>query len=252
MHFVDPLGLDEIDTYHRDLFNYYQSMMQVMTLVGNELHSNGISNIGKQYPWLSGQYNCSRSRGAVAGKDGESELAVQTESREKDPFPIQWPKLAKAMSYSQREYGKFADWSLTDGSSYNLHGLWFLGGSLDPRLHLGKEPFLAGPREAIETLIHEPMHDLGNYGFGHGGGMGNIVPLETQGYPASSKYGSAYEQYVDFLQAAKDQNGVSLWDKLKQWVGPMPTKPISTKPGDAGAIPSYQEYERQNPLLPIN
>ena len=250
IYYIDPLGLDEIDDYHRDLFNYYQSLMQVMILVGDELHANGTANLGKKFPWLAGKYNCTGGRGAIAGKDRESILFVQIPYRAKEPFPILWPELANAIRYSQKEYGDFEDWILVEGASLNLHGLWFLVITNGyPWLHLGKEPFLRGPREAIETIIHEPQHDFCNYGAYHDGGMQNIVPCDAEGVPADSKYGSAYEQYIDFLQATKDEQGVSLWEKMGKWVGRKPIKPIRQQ---VPQLPSFEGYEKRYPLSPIN
>ena len=68
IYYIDPLGLDEIDDYHRDLFNYYQSLMQVMILVGDELHANGTANLGKKFPWLDGKYNCTGGRARSPAK----------------------------------------------------------------------------------------------------------------------------------------------------------------------------------------
>jgi RHS repeat-associated protein len=43
---TDPTGLDPTDDYHKDLFEHYQRMMQVMVLVGDELHARkkGVRN----------------------------------------------------------------------------------------------------------------------------------------------------------------------------------------------------------------
>ena len=85
------------------------------------------------------------------------------------------------------------------------------------------ERFEAPTTDAIDTLVHEGMHDPNMYGPGHFSRMSLIV--QTVNTPPNVT--PAYTQYVDFLTRVTDQNGVSLWQKMQTWVGPRPEPPLT-------------------------
>ena len=207
------------EEYDEKLFNYYQSLMQVMLLVGNELSANGISNIGKLFPSLSGNYNCTTSNGTTGLSVTNSAGAIKI-------FPPSWPNLASAISYSQSTYGDFSDWWLHDKSSSNPHGTYL--GIVIPWLFLDKQIFRGSEIGGIDALIHEPCHDPSRYGIGHGDGMSDLLPCVDyfgRPIPPTSPFGTTWEQFIDFLQTTKDQNRVSLWEKMLQLAGPKPIPP---------------------------
>ena len=214
----DPQPRDPAKMTDEEKFAYYQSLLQVMLLVGQELHGNGMANLDQRFPWLAGNYSTTAGRGGLTGLDGESVLKALKNGNVKAVFPSDWMLLEKAIRYSQQNYGQFNDWWLVDYSSTNLHGFWFIPPlGLTPWILLDRSVFNASPEQAIEAMIHEPLHDFANHGFDHDKLMGRIVTLDHEGYPAPSVYGSAFEQYIDFLKHTKDENGVSLWEKLKDW-----------------------------------
>ena len=212
-----------MDKYNRELFSYYQRLMHILLLVGDELAANGIRGVNSRFPWLAGSYNRTDGRGYVRGPDGESVLGVEPEHGQKHPFPVNWNGLRKAIIYSMRNYGDFDDWWIVDASSINLHGTYIMGWF--PYIFLSDEAFHGSEFSALSDMIHEPMHDVCMYGRGHGGPEKEIVPMVV---PATSEYGSAFYQLHWFLKTAVDSEGVSLWSKILKWAGPKPVKP--TKP----------------------
>ena len=213
-----------MDKYNRELFAYYQRLLEIILQVGEELWKNGMAGVARRFPWLDlTGCKCTEVPGCIAGPDGESSLYVRvSEQAQKSPFPVQWPRLAKAMRYSQRQYGDFDDWWLLDASSLNVHGIWFLGGGLFPWIFLSDEQFYGTEGQALVDMIHEPLHDFRMYGIGHGDELKEIVPADKN--PAASPYGSDWEQMRDFFQSTRC-GGKSLWQQLLDRAGPRPVKP---------------------------
>jgi hypothetical protein len=202
----DPLFVEYIrarDRYNRDLFEYYQRLLQVLLLVGEELYANGVAGLDR-FPWLQA-FNCNCT--AERGINGLCVPAIPGGLQGAN-FPVNWPRLANAMRYSQQNYGSFDDWWLVDGSSFNVHGL----GVPSPWLFLSTEAFYGSETAALAEIIHEPLHDLAQYGpdwFQHA----NINEIMGD-----------WQTYVYFLTRTTC-NGKSLWDRILEWAGPRPTRP---------------------------
>jgi hypothetical protein len=207
--------------YNHELFDYYQQLMQVLVLVGDELALNGIAGVCSRYPWLAGNYNCTAGRGMEKGSDNESVLGVEREYSMKRPFPVNWFDLREAMIYSMHNYGNFDDWWIVDRSSFNLHGTYIF--AFWPYLYLSDDQFYGKEFDALADLIHEPLHDIYMYGPFHGGPEKEIVPMIVA---AESRYGSSFEQLYWFLVTAVDEDDSSLWSKILIWAGPRPTVPL--------------------------
>lgn len=212
----------ELAKYHQELFDYYQRLLQVLVDIGEHLATGGLAAAIEEFPWLAGEYPCSSNHGDEIGEDGESRLAVELAGRSKHPFPAQWPLLRDAILYSTQHYGKFSNWWLVQGSSFNLHGLFIPF----PFLFLSDEQFFGDEYAALQDLIHEPLHDQRMYGFGHRSQAKEIVSMVV---PADSPYGDAFYQLHWFLKTAQDEQGTSLWSKILQHAGPRPQPPV--RPG---------------------
>jgi len=218
-----------MEEYNLALFGYYQRLLQILPLVGDELYTNGMEGLGARFPWLRpGTDKYTDAPGWQRGTDGESALYVQLNpNMAKRPFPINWPRLAQAIRYSMRHYGTLDKWVLANTSSMNPHGL-FIG--IFPPV-LSTEQFYGTPNAALADLIHEPLHDLCMYGGvypwpGHTV-IKDIVPTGGVGGEPKSKYGSDLEQLIDFLDTAEPGNR-SLWDRILHQAGPRPHKPANS------------------------
>lgn len=192
--------------HEKRLFNYYQRIMQSLLLVGNHLFSNGMSGLDFQYPWLGGTVNVSGSSGSSTGGLYASHPTLGSKQ-----FPEKWARLADAIQYSMQTYGEIDDWTIVEGDSFNLHGLYL---AWAPTINLSASAFFSSnEHNAIRDLIHEPLHDQFKYGYGHYNEISNIV--NTLVVAPESNKGSDLTQLIDFLSIAVDSSGVSLWKKIR-------------------------------------
>ncbi|MEZ6104487.1 MAG: hypothetical protein R3E01_36585 [Pirellulaceae bacterium] len=220
------------------MFDYKQRILQQLLLVGDELALNGISGVNERFPWLAGNYSCNTGRGMLPGPDeGQSQLFVVSKGGPVYDFPVQWSRLRSAIRYSQENYGKYSDWWVVNRSSQNLHpfvltGLLWIYLS-DEQL---KDDF------GIVDLIHEPLHDWNQYGFGHGGdfsqnwrmignpkwwfGKSDLNDIVPTIIPSKQLGGSDFERFYNFLIYTTDTNtGKSLWRRIHDCVGDKPQRP---------------------------
>ncbi len=214
-----------LEHWHRRLFDYYMDVLEVLMGVGDHLYRYGMSGIEEEFPWMVAyEYNCTDFSGYVRAADGASALrVVRGPGAAPIPFPVEWPRLFAAMLYLRDEYWDFDhQWCLVDRSSTNLHGWWLLFLPSFLPIYLSTESFEKGEVEALGEMIHEPLHDFCQFGFGHDG-IKEIVPCDEA---AISPFGSDWEQFVWFLKTTKcGADGVSLWDQILEWVGPRPKPP---------------------------
>jgi hypothetical protein len=199
------------------LFAYYQRVLGMLRHVGDHLAKHGMNGLHDEFPWLHVvNHNCTDEAGSTSVADGESALRVVTKpGRRPIVFPVHWARLVAAMEYSMISYGNSRYWATINASSFNLHGLaipW-------PIIYIDKDAFYGPEDMALAILIHEPLHDLSQYGPGHDG-IREIVPCVDG---AKSPYGSDWEQFVDFLKNAKGCPAkLSLWQQILRAAGPRP------------------------------
>ncbi len=119
------------------------------------------------------------------------------------PFPPNWPRLRDAMQYYLDNYDFFGPSGITlvDQSSMNLP--FIPGVSIDISQFTGQE------YGALQVLIHEPLHDIGQYGLGHGEIKEIVGPT---GKPTDPN-GSDYDQFIDYLRDTR-VSGETLWNRL--------------------------------------
>ena len=101
---------------------------------------------------------------------------------------------------------KSSEVNLIDGTSMN--------NPFVPGISIDKKQFYADEATALALLIHEPLHDFGQYGFGHSG-IKEIVPTK---YPPTSKLGDDFTLFVDFLKNTKC-DGTTLWKLMLKEAG---------------------------------
>ena len=190
--------------------------MQQMWLVGDRLYSGGKALLNSDLPWYSDPYTTVNDHNGWTGN-----LSAQVGSSVINPFPVNWPRLASAITYSMTNYDTIAldEVTLIDGSSFNIPGI--------PGINIDKDAFYGSEYYAVMTLIHEPLHDASQFGLGHDG-IKEIVDVD--GAPAASPYGSDYKQFATFTQAATRIDGSSLWDRILEEAGPRPIEPPGFTP----------------------
>ena len=222
----------DLVAYQKKKFEYLMTLARVSRLAGDELWDNGDQGLRRRFEWLQGIDNCTTDRGTLlSGKDHESMLQIRG-SKPRIPFPGNWRRLSQAIKYSDDNYGKFENWVVIDGGSFNPHGL-FVAPLANIRLNQDVLNNF-GEELAVAELIHESLHDLVNYGPGHNG-IAQIVPTgedengEHIGRKPKSPFGSDWEIFVKFAQNAQC-NGKTLWVRLKDWAGGPPKKPIMPVP----------------------
>ena len=209
--------------------NYLHEIMEEMVAVGNIIDKEGVGGLAKRDPAYSvfkpDAENCNVSlcpNGGGTVTRGEFDPQV---------WPKYWDVLEDAINYSLNNYDDCRYWGWADGSSMNF---WGMPGITMDETAFDKDNYIY----TIGLLIHEPLHDLGQYGFGHSSWKCKHTLGAIVGPSNVPEGGSYYDNFINFLRSAKcgsDDPATSIWDAIKKKVGPC----------KCGNKPKFSDYRNQ-------
>ncbi len=207
-------NLRALAKWRQCMLDYYHDVMKEMIAVGGIIHESGVGGLADRDPTYAaftddGVCNV----GFDPGKDG---VSAQVGHARPCGWPVHWPRLADAMEYSLTNYDSVKCMQFIEGSSMNVPGV--------PGITLDADAFDNGSLFAsIQLLIHEPLHDFGQFGLGHGGwgdyGLGDVV-----GPTSEPPGGSYFTRFYDFMMTAKCGD-TSILEAIKSKVGGNPCGP---------------------------
>ncbi|MGH7134101.1 MAG: hypothetical protein ACREHD_00080, partial [Pirellulales bacterium] len=216
----------EIAEYNQRLLDYYRGVMQQVLVVGRELSARGAEGLQQNLPWYA------LDPASVTGAAGNSgKLEWKAPDGTSWPFTARWDELEKAIEYFLANYKTVGLWGV-DVGGWSLKGSENLPGV--PGMAVGKENFYGPTDTAIQTFLHEVMHDL--YGFDLQVDKSGVWPLKYHSRirdlvfteEADPTLKTSWDILSDFLLHAKTIGGKSIWDAIREMVGPKPEPPVGS------------------------
>jgi hypothetical protein len=211
-------------SYDQRLLEWYRKVLREMAAVGDALQRGGGAELRRR-PGYEGVY------ANIRGRNNNGTLATGPPI---SPvvFPVLWPELSKAIKYSIDNYIFIGADPIAKGFTlippFGQNGLnlrdFFWSYTGPPWTLLAPDVFHDNDRDRglytiLHTIVHEPLHD---FIYDHDD-MRNLLPTKVP--PDDGEGEDAFTRFWNFLLQARDQNGVSLFTKILEVVGPPPPRP---------------------------